>query len=148
MTGIDLAPGMLAALRARFPEQELTLIQGSYFDVPLGTAQFNAAVSVESLHHFTAAEKLPLYRRLRDALVPGGYFILTDYFAASDEEERALRAELLRQRAEEGIPEGEFCHFDTPLTLAHELETLEAAGFRTRVLRTWSATTTIRADRA
>lgn len=148
VTGIDLAPGMLAALRERFPEQDLTLIRGSYFDVPLGTKCFDAAVSVESLHHFTAAEKLPLYRKLRDALVGGGCFFLTDYFAASDAEERAFRAELLRLRAEEGIPEGEFCHFDTPLTLAHEIETLEEAGFRVCVLRTWAATAAIRAEKA
>ena len=37
---------------------------------------FDAAVSVESLHHFTKEEKIPLYDKLRKALKPGGYFIL------------------------------------------------------------------------
>lgn len=36
VTGIDLAPGMLAALRRKFPEKDLTLLQGSYFDLPFG----------------------------------------------------------------------------------------------------------------
>ena len=34
VTGIDLAPGMLEALRKKFTEKALILIQGSYFDVP------------------------------------------------------------------------------------------------------------------
>ena len=74
VTGIDLAAGMLAALHEKFADKSLTLIQGSYFDVPLGHAQFDAAVSVESLHHFTQAEKLPLYQRLHAALKPAGSF--------------------------------------------------------------------------
>ena len=69
VTGIDLAPGMLDALRAKFPEHNLELICDSYFDVPLGAQRFDAAVSVESLHHFTQAEKIPLYTRLCTALV-------------------------------------------------------------------------------
>jgi tRNA (cmo5U34)-methyltransferase len=72
VTGIDLAPGMLSRLREKFFDKELTLITGSYFDVPFGTLQFHAAVSVESLHHFTADQKRPLYEKLRESLKPGG----------------------------------------------------------------------------
>lgn len=36
----------------------------------LGDAAFDAAVSVESLHHFTKKEKISLYRRLYIALRP------------------------------------------------------------------------------
>ena len=97
---------MLQALREKFPERELTLLQGSYFDLPFGQECFDAAVSVESLHHFTAEEKLPLYRKLYQALKPGGYFILTDYFAPSDEEESAYRRDYLRLREEQGIRAG------------------------------------------
>ena len=64
ITGIDLAPGMLAALREKFPDKALHLIAGSYFDVPLGACAFDAAVSVESLHHFTKEEKIPLYKNV------------------------------------------------------------------------------------
>ena len=35
-----------------------------------------------------------------------------------------------QKRAREGIPEGLFVHFDTPLTLEHETELLERAGFQ------------------
>ena len=146
VTGIDLSRGMLAALAEKFSERDITLIHGSYFDVPLGESTFDAAVSVESLHHFTAAEKLPLYTKLHAALADGGYFILTDYFAPSDEEEIFCRAELERLRAEEGLAADEFYHYDTPLTTAHECETLERAGFsRVEILGRWGATYTIKA---
>ena len=148
ITGIDLAPGMLARLRGKFPEKSMDLIIGSYFDVPFGTDAFDAAVSVESLHHFTKEEKIPLYKKLRGALKTGGRFILTDYFAASDEEERSLRAELLRLKKAQDLADGESYHYDTPLTAAHETEALAAAGFSAvTVLKSWGATCTLRADK-
>ena len=56
ITGIDLSQGMLSALRKKF-NKDITLIVGSYFDVPFGKSIYDAAVSVESLHHFTKEEK-------------------------------------------------------------------------------------------
>lgn len=146
ITGIDLAPGMLQTLRRKFPDRELTLIQGSYFEVPLGTAVFDAAVSVESLHHFTQAEKLPLYRRVHASLKDGGWFILTDYFAPTEELETFYRQELLRLKREQGIADDAFYHYDTPLTVAHETEALTAAGFsKAEILGSWGATYTLKA---
>lgn len=146
VTGVDLAPGMLQELRRKFPEKALTLILGSYFDVPLGEAAFDAAVSVEFLHHFTQAEKIPLYARLHRALKRGGFFLLTDYFAATEAEERARRAELLRLKEEQGLADQVFYHYDTPLTVAHETEALLAAGFAdVAVLGSWGATHTLKA---
>ena len=129
ITGIDLSEKMLDALRAKFPQRELTLLSGSYFDLPLGERVFDAAVSVESLHHFTKAEKIPLYAKLKGALKQGGCFVLTDYFAATDEEERACRARLEALKREAGITDGALYHYDTPLTVAHEREALFEAGF-------------------
>ena len=149
VTGIDLSRGMLDALRGKFPEREMKLICGSYFDVPLGENVYDAAVSVESLHHFTAEEKIPLYRKLCAALRPGGYFILTDYFAASEEDERFLRGELLRLKREQGITDGGFYHYDTPLTVEHESAALREAGFASvRQLMQWGNTVVLRAERA
>ena len=147
ITGIDLAAGMLRALEEKFPDRNMTLICDSYFDVPFGE-DFDGAVSVESLHHFTQAEKIPLYHKLRDALKDGGAFILTDYFSLSDEEEHHHRAALARLKAEQGITDDEFYHYDTPLTVQHETEALLAAGFATvEVLRNWGQTFTIRATK-
>lgn len=146
VTGIDLSEGMLDALQAKFPDKDLTLIQGSYFDLPFCEGRFDGAVSVESLHHFTQAEKLPLYAKLHRALKEDGYFILTDYFAETEEQERFFRGELLRLKAEQGITDGEFYHYDTPLTLAHEIQALTDAGFsRVEILARWGATYTLKA---
>lgn len=148
VTGIDLAPGMLKALKEKFPHKELDLILGSYFDIPLGTGIFDAAVSVESLHHFTQEEKTALYRKLYEALKPNGYFILTDYFALSQEEEIFCRQELLRLKEAQGIRDEEFYHYDTPLTVEHEKEALIRGGFTdVEILNQWGATATLRAKK-
>lgn len=148
VTGIDLSQGMLAALREKFPDRDLTLICGNYFDVPFGESAFDAAVSVESLHHFSQDEKIPLYAKLCGALKSGGYFILADYFSASDEEEQASFAELAGLKAEQGITDNAFYHFDTPLTVQHETDALRAAGFSSvEVLNSWGATYTIKASK-
>ena len=146
VTGIDLTPGMLAELKKKFSYRDVSLILGSYFDVPLGSAVYDAAVSVESLHHFTKEEKIPLYQNLHQALKPDGYFILTDYFSAGEEEEKFYQEELSRLKALQGITDGEFYHYDTPLTVKHEMEALSAAGFSSiEVLNHWGATYTIKA---
>ena len=146
VTGIDLAPGMLATLKKKFPNQELSLILGSYFEVPFGEESFDGAVSVESLHHFTKAEKIPLYTKLHKALKYGGCFILTDYFALTDEEETFHRQELLRLKRQQGITDDEFYHYDTPLTVEHEMEALYQAGFSAvGILKNWGATYTLKA---
>ena len=146
VTGIDLAEGMLNTLKQKYSDKDLNLILGSYFEVPFGENTFDAAVSVESLHHFTKEEKIPLYTKLNKALKDGGYFILTDYFALSDETEQQLRQELLRLKKEQGIGDDEFYHYDTPLTIAHETEALLTAGFSSvEVLNSWGVTYTLKA---
>lgn len=146
VTGIDLSEGMLAALKEKFPDRNLELIQGSYFDLPLGENRYDGAVSVESLHHFTKEEKLGLYKKLYAALKDGGCFILTDYFADLPEQESFFRRELLRLKAEQGLSNRDFYHYDTPLTFEHEMEALRKAGFREVTdLKRWEATHCIRA---
>ena len=148
VTGIDLSEAMLNALKKKFTDKDITLIVGSYFDVPLGENVFDAAVSVESLHHFTKDEKIPLYKKLHTALRANGYLILTDYFAATDDEEQTHRNNLNELKAEQGICDDEFYHYDTPLTVQHETEALLEAGFASvQVLKSWGATYTIKADK-
>ena len=146
VTGIDLSEGMLTELQRKFVGKDITLILGSYFDVPLGENVFDAAVSVESLHHFTKEEKVGLYSKLHIALKDDGYFILTDYFSLSDDEERMHRNNLIALKTEQGITNNEFYHYDTPLTVKHELEALVEAGFASvEVLNNWEATYTVKA---
>ena len=146
VTGIDLSKGMLSALKSKFADKDITLVVGSYFDVPFGVNVFDAAVSVESLHHFTKEEKIPLYVKLHEALKDEGCFILTDYFSLSDEEENIHRQSLIALKAELEIVDDEFYHYDTPLTVKHETEALLQAGFSSvEVLNNCGATYTIKA---
>ena len=148
VTGIDLSAGMLDELKHKFADKDITLICESYFDVPLGENAFDAAVSVESLHHFTKEEKTKLYAKLHRALKDNGYFILTDYFSLSAEEEQMHRNNLTALKQEQGIDDNEFYHYDTPLTVNHECEALINAGFSSvEVLNNWGATYIIRADK-
>ena len=148
VTGIDLTEAMLDSLKAKFPDKDITTICGSYFDVPFGDGIFDAAVSVESLHHFSKEEKIPLYAKLWQALKPDGYLILTDYFAETDEQETFFRQEQIRLRKEQNLPDEVFYHYDTPLTVEHEKEALIAAGFtKVEVLNHWEATYTLKAGR-
>ena len=146
VTGIDLAPGMLSRLREKHKDKNLTLICDSYFDVELPRERYDAAVSVESLHHFTAEEKTPLYTKLCNSIKSNGYFILTDYFAANSEEEQRLRSQYLALKEEQNISDDGFYHFDTPLTVEHEVEILLNSGFsKVKILNKWANTYTLKA---
>ena len=147
ITGIDLSKDMLDALARKFPDRNLHLVNGSYFEAPFGKERFDAAVSVESLHHFTREEKLSLYQRLFRALKPCGYFILTDYFAESEVLERQYFNDLAKLKKEQNITDHMFYHYDTPLTVEHETGILKEAGFSSvTVLKNWGATYTLKAE--
>lgn len=146
VTGIDLSEGMLSVLKSKFADKDITLILGSYFDLPFGESVFDAAVSVESLHHFTKEKKVPLYSKLHKALNENGYFILTDYFAPSAAKETMYREKLLALKEEQGIRDNEFYHYDIPLTVEHEKEGLLQAGFSSvEVLNKWGNHCTLKA---
>ena len=136
------------ALKEKLPGKNITTICGSYFEVPFGEEAFDAAVSVESLHHFSEEEKLPLYTKLCKALRPGGYFVLTDYYCDTDDQEAFFRRELIRLRKEQNLPEGVFYHYDTPMTVEHEKKILLAAGFsKVEEIGTWGTTHALKAEK-
>ena len=142
VTGIDLSEVMLNALKAKFPEKNLDLIRASYFDVPFGHGLYDAAVSVESLHHFSAGMKASLYKKLHSALREKGAFVLTDYFAESEETEKEYFQNLAALKKEQGLSDDAFYHYDTPLTVEHETDLLRHAGFRNvRVMKQWGEST-------
>lgn len=129
VTGIDMSAEMLAALSAKYDNKAVHTICGDYFETPFGEARFDAVISFQSLHHFTPEKKTALFRRIAETLKPNGVFLNCDYFACCDEEETLLFAECARRRAAANIPDAEFVHFDTPLTVAHESVLLRKAGF-------------------
>ena len=107
-------------------------------------------MTVRTFHclDYKKEEKIPLYSKILKALKPEGFFILTDYFALSEEEEQFYQAELLRLKSEQNIPDNEFYHYDTPLTIEHETKTLSVAGFsKIMLLKNWGQTSVLKAIR-
>ncbi len=148
VTGIDLCRPMLDGLAAKFPGKKLKLVCESYFDARMDPDAYDAAVSVESLHHFPAEQKLGLYRRLFSALKAGGRFVLTDYFAESEEMEKEYFENLAALKREQHLDDGRFYHYDTPLTVEHETAVLKEAGFgEVRILKEWGSTYTLLAEK-
>lgn len=146
VTGIDLAEGMLQELQKKFMDKKLILKNASYFDVPFGHDTYDAVVSVESLHHFTMEQKIPLYRKIWDALHDGGYFVLTDYMVESEDNEQMNFEKLEQLKKDAGINDSEFYHYDTPLTREHEKQALLEGGFsEIDCLQIWGNTTLLKA---
>ena len=70
--------------------------------------------------------------------------MLTDYFAPDEQAEREHRQTLLTLMAEQGIADGAFYHYDTPLTVEHEIGALLSAGFSlVEVVNKWGNTCTV-----
>ena len=121
--------GIMDLLRRKHPGRALTLVQADYFAWEPGDGSFDAVVTFETLHHVSAAKKAELFAKVHRWLRPGGVFLECDYIASTPEMEEMAFAEAARRRARDGVPEEVFVHFDTPLTLEHELEALRAGGF-------------------
>lgn len=138
--GVDLTQAMLDALARKFRGRALELICGDYFRVDFGEARFDAALSFQTLHHFTHAEKIGLYRRVEAALRPGGVYVEADYTADGQREEDAYFQQKAALLAEQGDREGLF-HFDTPCTVENQLRLLTEAGFaRAAFVQKWGNT--------
>jgi len=143
VTGIDMSAEMLKLLEQKYPDKKLRLIRGSYFDADFG-GPYDHVLSTYSLHHFSEASKLGLYRRVHSALEPGGVFIYGDYTVCTIERQRELIAVSETKRREQGIADGEFYHFDTPFTAETEIKLMTEAGFpAANIIRQWEATTII-----
>lgn len=134
---IDIDPEMLAQARARLASfAARARFSGISFLGPLPLCD-GASASL-SLHHIrTLDAKRSLYRRIHEALRPGGVFVNAD---AAVPAEPSAREEVLRQWVEHmmscGIGESEgYEHLerwggeDTYFPLEDELEAVEAAGF-------------------
>lgn len=148
VTGIDLSGDMLARAREKFVGKGFQGIEADYFVHPFPAETFDAALSFETLHHFPYEKKGKIYEKLFQTLKKGGYYIECDYVACCQEEEDLCRERLARARAKSALPEDVFLHIDTPLTLEHQLELMERAGFRARVLYQNGGTVVFRADKA
>ena len=121
VTAVDICTEMLSRLAERPFAARVKCVCGDFFTTDLGTG-YDAVISTSALHHFAPKDKLLLYRRILDALHPGGVFLNSDYIALSSQEE-ADRFAAYRDN------DGSIPHIDTPLTPEHEHRLLIAAGF-------------------
>lgn len=130
VTGIDLTQTMLDKLKLNFPDKNIELICGSYFDVPFGEKIFDCAISFQTMHHFTHESKINLYKKIRKSLTSNGMYIECDYVAKDQDEEDYFFSELAKIRKEQNIDENELVHFDTPCTAENQIKMFKDAGFK------------------
>ena len=128
VTGVDMAGAMLEKLREKHRGRDLTLIQGDYFKAELPEGFFDAAVAVQTIHHFRDAEKIRLYRKILGALREDGLYVETDYVAKDEAEEQAMLLEADRLLGESGDGKSLY-HIDIPFTVEHQLRLMREAGF-------------------
>lgn len=129
VTGVDLCRSMLDKLLEKHSDKRLTTVCQDYFQYDLGVSRWDCVISFESLHHFLPERKRELYQKIFNSLKEDTLFLLGDYIACCEEEEELLRSAYLEKRKKFAVPENCFVHFDIPLTLEHELELLQNAGF-------------------
>jgi len=129
VTGIDLTSAMLDKLGEKHPDRNLVLVHASYFDYDFGNEQFDTVISFQTMHHFSHEEKTGLYKRICQALKPGGKYIECDYMVLNQEEEDFYFTENARARKELDIAEEDFYHFDTPCTVDNQIMMFKKAGF-------------------
>ncbi len=142
-TGIDMSAKMLNKLKAKYSGKKINLICGSYFDADFD-GLYDCALSTYSLHHFDEKQKLELYKKIHDALTPGGLFVFGDYTVSTPERQNEHLNENKIKRQKQGITEIEFYHYDTPLTPETEMELMKSAGFKSvEIVRRWDNTSII-----
>ncbi len=81
VTGIDLTQAMLDKLKQKYPSKNLSLINANYFDYDFGISKYDAAVSFQTMHHFSHEDKLKLYIKIFNALKTNGQYIECDYMS-------------------------------------------------------------------
>ncbi len=122
VTAIDISEKMLERLRERDFARQLTIVQGDFFEVDFGSG-YDVVISTSALHHFLKEDKLVLYKKIRDALKDGGEFINSDKIVLTDKDEEDAIDYYNKYINEKP-------HIDTPLSINHEIEILEQAGFK------------------
>ncbi len=127
ITAADISEDMLGTLMERPFAGQVTCVIGDFFETDFGSG-FDAMISTSALHHFAPEDKVRLYRKVYDALRPGGLFVNADKTATDP----AAQEEDFRQLAEDPH---RWPHMDTPLTVGAECTVLEQAGFRMKEVR-------------
>jgi tRNA (cmo5U34)-methyltransferase len=134
-TLIDISEEMLARARERFAGEDVRITVGDYSSEPI-TGRFDAIVSALSIHHLTDEDKAALFRRVHDALNPGGVFVNADEVKGpTPSTDSFYWDEWIREITARGIDPAEVeaardrMHHDIPATLDAHLGWMRDAGF-------------------
>ncbi len=133
----DISDEMLACARKRFAGQnDVRFVVADYASEPL-PGRFGMVVSALSIHHLRHDAKRDLFRRIFDALEPGGAFVNADEVRGpTDNLDSFFKAEWRRQVIQLGVTaeeldrsEGRMEH-DIPATVEDQLKWLCEAAFQ------------------
>jgi L-threonylcarbamoyladenylate synthase len=117
LVGIDENEQMLAVARGALPASQVSLLAGRIED-PLPEGPFDLVATALCVHHLDGAAKADLFRRVRDALAPGGLFVMGDVVVPVDP-----------ASATTPLTPG----YDRPSPLADQIRWLTEAGLEPRV---------------
>lgn len=139
VTGMDIAENMLELLKEKYKREyergQINLLHRSYLDYDYAGKEYDAVVSVMTLHHYTHKVKTEIYRNIWSSLKDGGVYIESDYMISELKNdnpqaiEDSLFQNLLTLRKEQGLDEKSEYHYDTPCTVPNQIKMLYAAGF-------------------
>lgn len=146
VTGIDLSADMLARAREKFAGKISGPLRRITSPVRFRRRRMTRRFLLRRCTTFPT-KKREIYEKLFRTLKTGGYYIECDYVACCQEEEDLCRERCRRARAKSGLPEDVFIHIDTPLTLEHQLELMQNAGFRVKILYQNCGTVLFRAEK-
>jgi L-threonylcarbamoyladenylate synthase len=118
LVGIDESPEMLAEARRRLPADRVSLRVGP-IESPLPEGPFDLVASALCVHHLPGEAKRELFARVRDALTPGGRFVLADVVVPADAADAVAP-----------LTAG----YDHPSTVGEQLRWLEEVGLPARVV--------------
>jgi tRNA (cmo5U34)-methyltransferase len=131
IVGMDVSEQMLLKLRENYRDftDNIKTIPSTYLGIDFGENSFEYVVACSTLHHLLPEDKLRLYANIKRGLKNKGCLLISDYLAMSLQEEDSLRETYLELIKKGSIDKNEIYHIDVPLTLEHEMELLETAGF-------------------
>jgi tRNA threonylcarbamoyl adenosine modification protein (Sua5/YciO/YrdC/YwlC family) len=118
LVGVDENEGMLAVAGSQLPVERVDLRVGR-IEEPLPEGSFDLVTTALCVHHLDDAGKADLFRRVHEALVPGGLFVLGDVVVPVDP-----------SFATTPLTPG----YDRPSPLADQLGWLREAGFTPSVM--------------
>jgi tRNA (cmo5U34)-methyltransferase len=136
LTGVDLSRRMIALCRTktRRYKDRVNLVQGDLSEFPTD-APYDAVVSSLAIHHLADAAKWALFRKVRRALAPGGYFGDADDHLPEDPVFDSRFGQVAQELMGSTQPAAlqrvwhEHERFDHPCTLSDELAHLGSGGF-------------------